>query len=141
MSADASVTLTWADGEHKFRLAIGQLRELQEKTDAGPVEVLDRLATRRWRLDDVRETLRLGLIGGGMAPVKALGLVKRYVDERPLMESLPAAQAVLLAAIVGVPEDEVGKGEAEETTTSGSASRPFTAPEPQSDLAHPPSMQ
>src|SRR5215207_6058651 len=99
MSADASITLVWGDGEHKFRLAIGQLRELQEKTSAGPIEVLDRLATRRWRVDDVRETVRLGLIGGGLEPIKSLSLVKHYIDDRPLMESISTAQAILMVAL------------------------------------------
>lgn len=141
MSADGSITLTWGDGEHKFRLAIGQLRELQDKCGAGPLEVLDRLATRRWRVEDVRETMRLGLIGGGMEPIKAIPLVKHYIDERPLMESIPAAQAVLMAALVGVPDDEVGKGEAEETTTDGSASRSSMEQEPQSGSVQPTLMQ
>lgn len=141
MSADASVTFAWADGEHRFRLAIGQLRELQEKCGAGPLEILDRLATRRWHVDDVRETMRLGLIGGGLEPFKALALVRHYIDDRPLMESVPAAQAVLMAALVGVPDDDVGKEGAEESTNDGSASRPSTEPEPQSDSAPPTSMQ
>ena len=130
MSADASVTLAWGDGEHKFRLAIGQLRELQEKCSAGPIEVLDRLANRRWRVDDVRETVRLGLIGGGLDPIKALSLVRHYIDERPLMESIAPAQAILMAALIGAEGDEVGKEEAGETTTDGSASRPSTEQEP-----------
>jgi hypothetical protein len=142
MSADASVTLTWADGEYKFRLPIGQLRELQDKTDAGPIEVLDRLMSRRWRVDDIRETLRLGLIGGGLKPVEALVLIKRYVDERPLMENAPAAQTVLLAALVGVKDDEVGKGSPEETEqTDGSASPSFMEQGPPSGSIQPRSMQ
>ena len=141
MSADASVTITWGDGDHRFRLAIGQLRELQEKCAAGPMEVLDRLATRRWRVDDVRETIRLGLIGGGMEPIKALPLVKHYIDERPIMESVPAAQAVLIAALIGVEEDPAGKAEAGETTTDGSASRSSMEQEPQSGSVQPSSMQ
>ena len=141
MSADASVTITWGDGDHRFRLAIGQLRELQEKCAAGPMEVLDRLATRRWRVDDVRETIRLGLIGGGLEPIKALPLVKHYIDERPIMESVPAAQAVLIAALIGVEEDPAGKAEAGETTTDGSASRSSMEQEPQSGSVQPSSMQ
>lgn len=109
MSRDGSLTIVWGDGEHRFRLAIGQLRELQEKTNAGPQEVLDRLSTRLWRVDDVRETLRLGLVGGGMPPGDAYRLVVRYVDGRPLMESVQPAQAVLIAALVGSPEEPVGK--------------------------------
>lgn len=133
MPRDGSIALTWGDGEHPFRLAIGQLRELQEKCDAGPAEIATRLSDGRWRINDVRETMRLGLIGGGMAPAEAHKLTVRYVDERPWLESLPAAQAVLMAALVGAPEEPVGKdqaAEAETGATDASPSPPSTAPGP-----------
>ena len=104
-----TVDLVWGDGERSFKLAIGQLRELQDKCASGPVEVLTRLGTGKWRVEDVRETVRLGLIGGGMTPAEAHKLTVRYVDERPLMESVMVAQAVLAMALVGEPEDDAGK--------------------------------
>lgn len=133
MSASAKTLFTWADGEHDFRLAIGQLRELQEKCGAGPAEIHNRLAAGTWRVDDIRETIRLGLIGGGMTPTDALVLVTRYVDNRPLMENVVAAQAVLLVALIGAPDDKVGKPKAVKTrkkATVASSSRPSTAPVP-----------
>jgi len=36
MSRDASLTLDFGDGEHRFRLGYRELIELQEKCDAGP---------------------------------------------------------------------------------------------------------
>lgn len=141
MSRDGSITLTWGDGEHRFRLPIGQLRELQEKCGAGPPEILHRLATARWRVDDIRETLRLGLIGGGMGPVEALRLMQNYVDppERPWLENAPMAQAVLMAAMVGVPDEEPVETVKKKTETTiqpdDSSSPPFTEPPPQSGSA------
>jgi hypothetical protein len=129
MSRDATITLTWGDGEHRFRLAIGQLRELQEKADAGPAEIVDRLSSGRWRIDDVRETIRLGLIGGGMAPGDAYRLTVRYVDERPWLENVRPAQAVLMAALVGAPDEPVGKAEAAEAETEATTD---ASPSPQS---------
>lgn len=105
--AHAEVTLTWADGEHTFKLALGQLRELQEKTNAGPLELLKRLHNGTWRIDDPREVVRLGLIGGGAKPVEALKLVTRYVDERPATEGVMVAQAILMVALY--PEEEPDK--------------------------------
>lgn len=102
---DARVTLTWADGDRTFRLPVAQLLELQEKTDAGPLELFLRIHSGRWRVQDLRETIRLGLVGGGAKPAEAVALVRRYVDERPLAESVPVALEVLQAAISG-PEDE-----------------------------------
>jgi len=132
MSSDGSITFPWADGEYRFRLAIGQLRELQDKCDAGPAQIAHRLGVGLWRVDDVRETLRLGLIGGGMKPVEALILVKRYVDERPWMESVNPAQLVLMAALVGDPNEPVGKGEVATPATEadGSPLPPSTDGEP-----------
>lgn len=113
MSRSASVTLEWADGEYPFRLAIGQIEELQEKTDCGPYFLLNRLLNGTWRVHDARETIRLGLIGGGMTPADALKLVKRYVDDRPLLESVKPAAAILSAACIGAPDGEApGKDKA-----------------------------
>lgn len=106
MSRNASITLEWADGEYVFRLPLGQLRELQEKTDCGPLFLFNRILAGQWKVDDLRETIRLGLIGGGLEPAKATTLVKRYVDERPYTESIKPAQAILGAALIGAPDGE-----------------------------------
>lgn len=71
-----------------------------------------------WRVDDVRETIRLGLIGGGMTPSDAYLLVATYVDARPLAENISLAAEVLLHAVIGDPDDPVGKPEAETETTA-----------------------
>lgn len=99
------VELAWGDGNHRFRLSIAELEELQEKCDAGPAYILTRLATQRWRTQDVFETLRLGLIGGGLSPPESLALVKRYGHDRPVAESVLPAIAVLSAAIQGAPDE------------------------------------
>lgn len=136
----------------RFALPIGQLRELQGKCDAGPATILTRLVTKQaalatmpapkdakeasimqvlhllggdWRVDDIRETVRLGLIGGGKTPSEAFTLVARYVDARPPLENLPLAAAILLSALVGPEDDQVGKQPTEKDqndATSGDAS-------------------
>ncbi|WP_454914983.1 gene transfer agent family protein [Xanthobacter sediminis] len=112
---DARVTIPWGDGDHVFRLALEHLLELQEKTDAGPVELLLRIKGQGWRVQDLRETIRLGLIGGGKTPTEALVLVGRYVDRRPLLESVPVALEIITAALV-TPDDAPGKPAAEMET-------------------------
>ena len=121
MSRDAGVTLTWGDGEYRFRLAIGQLRELQEKTDAGPLELFRRMEAGTWRIDDLIHTIRLGLIGGGMEPVPALRLTRTYAEDRPPLESVLYAQAILWASIAGAPDEDA-------TTQKKSASPVTEAP-------------
>lgn len=113
MSRDAKITLAWADGDYVFRLGLAQVEELQEKTDCGPYFLLNRMRAGEWRIGDLRETIRLGLIGGGLEPIKALGLVKKYSDARPMLENLQPAIAILSAALVGAPDGEApGKAKA-----------------------------
>lgn len=106
MARHGDVTLGWADGEYPFRLAIAQLIAVQEECDAGPAEILARLQDGRWRVQDVRAPIFQGLLGGGLGPAKARQLVVTYVENRPLVESLGVAQAVLLAALMGAPDGD-----------------------------------
>lgn len=117
---DARVTFDWADGTHSFRLAWGQLGELQEKCDAGPYVVLQRLHSGAWRIEDISNIIRLGLIGASMEPVAALKLVRAYVEARPPMENLVPAQVILSAALMGAPEEKVGEDDAASQKTNSS---------------------
>lgn len=95
------VYLPFADGVYAFRLGFGQVVELQTLTDAGPLEIYRRLLSGEWRFADVREVIRLALIGGaegfvgadvgedgqpeGGSPItvdaaKATRIVRTYVD-------------------------------------------------------------
>lgn len=124
---DNFITLDFGDGEYDFRLPIGGVIELQEKGDAGIAEIFARLMAGRYRdgngdilfnplearfkVQDVRDTIRLGLIGGNSGlvdgkqitvnPAKALQLVRDYVDTRPLLENWRIASAVVAAFVVG----------------------------------------
>lgn len=120
MSRDASVTLPFADGDKTFRLAWGELIKLQEACDAGPYVVYRRLMMGQWKIEDISHTIRLGLIGGGLTPDKALGFVRDYVECRPPLESLALAQGILGVALQGVPDEAPGESEGE---TEGSSSQ------------------
>lgn len=112
MSRDAKIVLDWADDTFEFRLGWGQLAELQEKTDAGPYMVLHRLHSQQWRIEDISNVIRLGLIGAGMEPVAALKKVRTYVEARPPLESHPFAVAILSAGLLGAPEEPAGEPQA-----------------------------
>lgn len=92
-----------------FKLAWRELMKIQEACDAGPYVVLDRLVSGRWRLQDISEVIKWGLIGGGMPQGDALKLVETEVEARPPLENLAIAQTVLGAGVVGTAEEEVGK--------------------------------
>jgi hypothetical protein len=102
------VTLTWPGGEHEFALRIEHLRALQDRCDAGPAWVLARLGSSQWLVEDVTETLRLGLEGAGLEKKEARRLVQMHV-EGALALSVLTARAILMSALYGDPDDEVGK--------------------------------
>lgn len=125
MSRDARVDLDWADGTYSFRLGFGQLVELQEKCDAGPYAILKRLNGGTWRIEDVSNVIRLGLIGGGMKAAEALKLVRLHVEAYPIMENLSFACAILAAGLLGAPDDPVGEQGAENPAESVSTTSPM----------------
>ncbi|MBO9589530.1 gene transfer agent family protein [Devosia sp.] len=103
--------LDWADGTYEFALNWGELSALQDACNAGPFVILSRLAASQWRLEDVATTIRLGLIGGGVEPQKALKLVRTYVESRPqdLVLNASFARGILETAIMGAPEEAPGE--------------------------------
>ena len=101
--------LEWADGTYEFALGWGALLELQDACNAGPFVVLARLAANQWMMQDISTTIRLGLIGGGLEPVKALRLVKDYVESRPPMENASFARGILEVSLMGAPEEPPGE--------------------------------
>ena len=110
MTGRAELSFIWGDGEeYKFRLALRQLKELQEKTGVGPEALFRRVRSGDWFVDDLRQTIRLGLIGGGLAPDRAAKLIADYVDARPLFESKMPAMAILGAALAQDEGESPGK--------------------------------
>ena len=135
MSRDGSITRTFADGEdYVFRLAWGEIIKLQEARNCGPFLIYVRLHGVDWMLEDVREVVRLGLIGGGMDEIKAKKMVAEYVERRPIIASLPLAQEIIKAGILGPPDEEPLEKKAEAPSGSTtfqmaeSASVPSTEP-------------
>lgn len=135
MSRQADITIEWGEGETYFRIGIGELEKLQEARDAGPFVLLDRVMHGRWYVQDIREILRWGLIGGGKSPVEAAKLLKLYFEGFvPAGENLIAAQRVLGAALVGSEEEDVGK-------KLGAASQPVGNLSPTGNSDLPPSTE
>jgi len=137
MSRDAKIELDFGDGAYTFRLAWGQLIELQEKCDAGPYVILSRLDGVDWRMQDISETIRLGLVGGGLEPVKATKLVRRYVEERPPLESLMIARGILAVALMGAPDETVGEPSAADQESPSTTSREESSGSPPSTEQEP----
>jgi hypothetical protein len=98
------VRIFYGDGEYDFRIPFAQLEELQDKLGQGPMRTLMNFESGEWSPKSVYETVRLGLIGGGMEPAKAYTHAKRYCLDRPMGESVLVAVTVLSAALMGVPK-------------------------------------
>ncbi|MEH6773709.1 MAG: gene transfer agent family protein [Cereibacter changlensis] len=103
--------LQWSGGEHEFALPLGKLRALQDACDAGPEEIFNRLRTGRWKVCDIIEPIRLGLIGGGLTDGEAQKLVMPLLNLHPLMEFKLTAITILAAVLLGVKDDPVGEGQ------------------------------
>jgi Phage tail tube protein, GTA-gp10 len=141
MASNGELTLAWADGEHKFNIAkLKCVLELEEKCGCGVAEIILRLREGRWHFNDIRETVRLGLIGSGMLPDKALMLVQRYVDERPWAENVLIAQAIIYKALIGeIGDNPEKKANAEGAKENRSSETTVDMPAPSSTDSEPPS--
>lgn len=115
--------LDWADGSYTFRLGNAELMLLQDATDCGPYFLLEKIAGRRWLVQELSHIIRLGLIGGGTTPEAALKLVRAYVEARPPMESAQLAYAVLAAGVMGAPDEPPKKRRGRARAKSSTASQ------------------
>ena len=112
--------VTWPGGEHSFRLALAQLEGLQQKTDCGPEWLAMKLRSGQWTATEVFETLRWGLIGGGMKDGDAKKAVTDAFDRHPVGAFKVPALAVMMAALYGPQDDPVGKPSLAGETTPNS---------------------
>lgn len=104
--------IVWAGGEHPFRLGIGELRAIEQKCDAGCAVVLMRLLSSQFKIDDVYQPIRLGLIGGGMSERDAQKTLDAALDvASPYALAIPAAE-ILRRFFMWESPDQPGEPEA-----------------------------
>ncbi|BDV33924.1 gene transfer agent family protein [Methylocystis iwaonis] len=128
------IHLPFAGRKRKFELRIGEIGELERLCNAGIGAIYFRLVSEQWRYDDIRETIRLGLMGGGESQATAHMFVERYIDVGPKREHLAVAAKILNALIEGV-DPPKGAGERAEKSAPPATSPPSTKPAAQSDFA------
>lgn len=119
------IDLAFADGTYRFALGLEQIHELQDKCKIGIGGLYARTVQGRvtndihvghpayatFHIDDLVETVRQGLIGGGsgvvdgadvkVSALRANDLVERYLLPMPLVEQWNLAAAILYAKIEG----------------------------------------
>lgn len=118
----------FAGRRRKFELRFGEIEELERLAGAGIGEIVVRLGTHRFRQADIRETIRLGLVGGGLNEAEATAIVMYSVDGVPFGETIRLAADIMNALIKGIPD--TGKNAAEGASTDPATSPPSTSPEP-----------
>jgi len=129
-------TLVWPGGEHGFLLGIGQLRAIEQRSDAGVAVVMMRLLGQQWKVDDVVNTIRLGLIGGGLPEKDAQQAIDTALETANLYTLAITAAEILRRFIMWESDDRPGETAAEEEVTShpsatdAPAGQPSTAPAP-----------
>jgi hypothetical protein len=97
MSLSNRIVLEFGDGEYPFALNGREVEELQKLCGSdgkahGFGIIFQRATLGAWFHSDIYQTIRLGLEGGGMDPVKATRVAKAY------------AQPPYKAGVVGGPE-------------------------------------
>ncbi|ACL62057.1 gene transfer agent family protein [Methylobacterium nodulans] len=129
MRTDTSRTAHYAEfagRRRKFELRLGEIGELERRCGAGIGAIMLRLANHTFYGADVRETVRLGLIGGGEDLAGAEALMRYTVDGFPLSTHLQLAADILSAAVAGVEPE--GNGETEGRSDAPATSPSGTAP-------------
>ncbi|KSV79568.1 hypothetical protein N185_00115 [Sinorhizobium sp. GW3] len=107
-----SEEIVWPGGEHAFRLGIGELRAIEQKCEAGCAVVMMRLLSSAWKIDDVIQPLRLGLIGGGLHEREATKELDRALTLASPYALAVTAADVLRRFIMWETPDQPGEPEA-----------------------------
>ena len=85
----------FGDGTHAFALTDPMIAELERLTDMGIGAFYQCAIAMQFHNSHLPEIIRLGLIGGGMAPEQAMQLTNTYAHNRPFDEIVPLALDIL----------------------------------------------
>ncbi|AUQ62858.1 gene transfer agent family protein [Phaeobacter inhibens] len=88
-------TAFFGDDEHTFALTDDMIAELERITDLGIGALYRNFAYAHFKLADLIEVIRLGLIGGGIAPERAAQLVDTYARNQRIEDLLPLVTGIL----------------------------------------------
>jgi Phage tail tube protein, GTA-gp10 len=105
----------FAGQERSFDLRIGEIQALERACSCGIFGLLMRIGSHQAYAADIRETIRLALIGGGETDAASTTLIMAEIDGRPLSEHLPLAAEIIKSVIDGLPqqtEEEMAEAEA-----------------------------
>lgn len=92
----------FAGRDRNFRLRLGEIEMLEVAGRAGIGEIAMRLTAGLYRLSDIRETIRLGLLGAGESEVTATALVMDHFDDKPVHQFVELAGLIIHACVAGI---------------------------------------
>lgn len=101
--------------DHPFALTPWAIEQIEKLPGVSIGMLCLRFPSGQFSYPELIETIRLALIGGGMAPEAAKALVDSYVIGRPLTETFPLAARILFRLWNGkdpepAPEQDDGNG-------------------------------
>ena len=112
------VTLPFGDDEYEFFLNIRMIAEVQTKCGVGIGQIYSRVFLGDYYADDLIETVRHGLLGAGMEPIRTNQLIKNYGDSMPLEHWRTTALAILETVTHGfTPKNGGGESDGKKTQT------------------------
>jgi hypothetical protein len=118
----SEIRRAFAGQDRSFLLRWGEIKALERACGCGIYGILKRLAGHEAYAGDIRDTVRLGLIGGGLTDAEATTLVLETVDTAPLNQHFALAAEIIKATIDGLPElDEVDREAAEDAAKKAAA--------------------
>ncbi len=97
----AQIRSKFADGDHTFAMTFNLAAQWEDENGKSLFRTYRRMLDGEFGLRDIREVLRLALIGGGKKPAEALKLVETYVEGQPLGEYQELSLMILHAAFYG----------------------------------------
>ncbi|WP_170344483.1 gene transfer agent family protein [Ruegeria atlantica] len=97
-------TAFFGDGEYTFALTDDMITELERIADLGIGAFYMRAVNMQFKLADLIEIIRLGLIGGGTKPERAAQLTDTYARNTPIDDLYPLALDILDARWGGKPD-------------------------------------
>jgi|GEM_PF-642044 len=113
---DSHIEIEWAGEKRFFKLKLGEVRAIETTTGLGLQRLYKDALAGDWKVDHVREIIRQGLIGGGMAILDADALLKINFDEKPLLQHVSYANAILGAVLIGQENEKLDDEPAKKKT-------------------------
>lgn len=97
-----AIVRDYAGAERKFRLRVADILDLEEATKRPISELYGAIIGQKFRIEDIRQTVVRGLVGGGSPVDEAKRLVSERIDALPLIEHVIIAQSLMVITMTGI---------------------------------------